>query len=62
MKIIVSIPVNNIDENNLYKYDPNSSYYNDLCYTYTSERDTDFTLKDRKKEYLDQNMTLCEED
>ena len=61
MKATVSIPVN-IDENEIYKYDPKSSYYNDLCYTYTTKKGTDLTLKDRKKEFIEQNMTLCEED
>ena len=33
MKIIVSIPVN-IDENELYKYDPTSNYYNHYSFDY----------------------------
>ena len=37
LKITVSIPVN-IDENELYKYDPKSKYYTDLCNTYTTEK------------------------
>ena len=39
-----------------------SSYYNDLCYPYTTEKRTDLTLKDRKKEFVEKNRTLCEED
>ena len=61
MKINLSVPVN-IDENNLEKYNPNSSFYNDQCYTYTSESGTDVSLEDRKNEYIENNMTLCEED
>ena len=57
--INISIPVS-IDENNLFKYDPNSGYYNDKCYTYTTKNGTDITLYDRKNEYNDNNMSLCE--
>ena len=39
-----------------------SDYYNDICYTYTSENGTDVTLSDRKKNFIDNNLTVCEED
>ena len=54
-----NIPVT-IDEDNLYKYDPNSEYYTDECSTYTSEDGTDILLSDRKEEFNDNNMSLCE--
>ena len=54
-----NIPVS-IDENNLFKYDQNSDYYNDECNTYTTENGTDIILDDRKKEFSDNNMSLCE--
>ena len=38
-----SIPVS-IDEDNLFKYNPNSEYYNDECSTYTTENGTDILL------------------
>ena len=60
-KINIIIPVS-IDENNLDKYNPKSSYYNDLCNTYSTEEGTDITLKDRKAEFIENNMTLCEEE
>ena len=60
MKINISIPIS-IDENDLYLYDPNSDFYNDPCYAYTSKNGTDVSLEDRKKEYIENNMTLCEE-
>ena len=50
----------NIDENNEFKYNPNSDYYNDICYTYSTENKTDITLADRKTEYIINNMSLCE--
>ena len=46
-----------IDENNEFKYNPSSEYYNDICYTYTTENDTDITLTDRKNEYKENNMS-----
>ena len=57
--IDVDIPVS-IDEDNLDKYDPNSQYYNDECYTYTTENGTDILLNDRKEEFIDNNLSLCE--
>ena len=59
-KIDLSIPVN-IDEKDLDKHDTNSDYYNDPCDTYTSENGTDLSLNRRKKEFINNNMTLCEE-
>jgi len=54
-----NIPVS-IDENNVDKYDPNSDYYNDECSAYTSDDGTDITLNDRKVEYNENNLSLCE--
>ena len=58
-KIEISIPVQ--INNNLDKHNPKSGYYNDICYTATSESGTDISLKDRKNEFVENNMTLCEE-
>ena len=49
-----------IDERNLFKYDKNSSYYYDICFTYTSENGTDVILNDRRREFIRNNMSLCE--
>ena len=57
--INLNIPVQ-IDENKIYQYDPNSDYYVDQCSSYTSDNGTDILLYDRKKEYNDQNLSLCE--
>ena len=38
-----------------------SNYYNDICYKTTSESGTDIPLKTRRNEFVDKNMTLCEE-
>ena len=55
------IPVN-IDESKLYKYDPNSEFYNDNCFSYTTENGTDIILNDRKQEYNNNNLSLCQND
>ena len=47
-----------IDENNEFKYNPSSEYYNDICYIYTTENGTDITLTDRKNEYNENNMSI----
>ena len=54
-----NIPVS-IDENNVFKYDPNNEYYKDECYPYTTENDTDIIINDRQKEFNDNNLSLCE--
>ena len=58
-KIEVSISVQ-IDDD-LDKYDPKSDYYNDICSKATSDSGTDISLKDRKNEFVNNNMSLCEE-
>ena len=58
-KIKTSVPVS-IDENELFKYDPESDYYNDICFPYTTEKETDIVLFDRKNEYNNKNLALCE--
>ena len=57
--ISYSIPVT-IDENNIFKYNPNSEYYNDECNAYTTEDGTDIILNDRKEDFIENNMSLCE--
>ena len=59
-KIEISIPVS--IEDDIDKYNPDSKYYNDMCSKATSNNGTDITLNDRKNEYINNNMTLCEED
>ena len=59
IKIKLNIPVN-IDEKNLFKYNSSNEYYNDICYSYTTTNNTDIIIKDRRNEYIDQNLSLCE--
>ena len=58
-KIEISIPVK-INEP-LDKYNPKSDYYNDICHKTTSESGTDISLKDRQNEFVNNNISLCEE-
>ena len=55
----MDIPVINIDENNIDKYNPNSDIYTDICNPYNNEDGIDLTLYDRKKEYNKNNYSLC---
>ena len=56
--INVSIPINNpimLEENNYYKnyfkLNLSHEYYKDICFPYTTEANTDITIKDRIDEY-----------
>ena len=40
---------------------PKSDYYNDLCYITTSNSGTDIIIKDRQKEFINNNKTICQE-
>ena len=57
--IKLNIPVN-IDEENLFKYDPNNEYYTDNCLPYTTINGTDIILDDRQNEFEENNFSLCE--
>ena len=59
--IKIGYPVN-INEDEIFKHDPNSDFYKDRCFPYTSDRETDIIIEDRKKEYNDKNLALCEKD
>ena len=54
----MNIPVTN-HEDEVFKYDPSSDFYNNKCFPYKSEHNTDMTLYDRKKEFNNKNMSLC---
>ena len=61
VSIEFQIPVE-INENEIYKYDPNSFYYNDKCYPVKTNNGTDLTIFDRKNEYNNNYMSLCQTD
>ena len=58
MTLSVKIKISeNIDILNI-----SSGYYNDICYTTTSDSGTDITLDDRKKQYMKRNnIIICQE-
>ena len=58
-RILIEIPVT-IDDENLFKYNSSSDYYNDLCFPYTTDQGTDIILSDRKNEFVNNNYSLCE--
>ena len=45
--INVAYPVE-INEDELFKYDPKNEFYSDICSTYTNKYNTDVTLEDRQ--------------
>ena len=59
IKIDISIPI--IITESLDKLNSSSDYYNDICYTATSDNGTDITLNDRKNEFIENNKTVCQE-
>jgi len=58
-KIDISFP-KEIKEN-LDKLNTKSGYYNDICYTTTSDSGTDIILNDRKIEFVEGNKTVCQD-
>ena len=56
-KISINIPIQISD--NIDKFNTSSGYFNDICYSTTSDDGTDVSLKDRKNEYIegDYNMS-----
>ena len=59
-RVEISIPIK-ITEN-LDKLNSSSGYYNDICYPTTSEYGTDISLEDRRKDFIESNKTICQED
>ena len=60
-KVSISIPAL-IASENLDMLNASSGYYNNICYQAQSANGTDISLKDRKKEFVEQNRTICQED
>ena len=58
-KVEISIPVKINDI--LDKYNLSSDYYNDICYKTTSRSGTDISIKKRRNNFIENNLTLCEE-
>ena len=58
--IIIYNPMNLYDKN-IDKLNSSSDFYKDICYTYTTENETDITLSDRREEYINNDLDACEE-
>ena len=41
-------------------FDPNDTFFNDICYSFTNENGSDVILKDRRSDYFE-NETFCED-
>ena len=54
-----NIPID-INEEDLDKYNTSSDYYNDECSVFTTDDGTDIIILDRKKEFNENNLSLCE--
>ena len=61
INIDFSIPVYISEKENIDEYNISSGYYNDKCYPAKSEGNADITIKDRQKEFIDKNKTVCQE-
>ena len=48
-----------IDESNLLKYNSPSEYYTNKCFPTTPTNSSDITLEGIKKEYINNNLSLC---
>ena len=59
-KISLLIPVE--ISQTLDKLNTSSDYFNNICYTTTSENGTDISLKDRQNEFIKQNKAVCQDD
>ena len=59
-KIFLYMPVE--ISGNLDKLNTSSGYFEDICYTATSDSGTDIILKDRKKEFIEKNKMVCQDD
>ena len=60
INIEVYIPIE-IDNKDIDKYNFSSNFYKDICYIYSTNNGTDMILKDRKEEYINNDMGACEE-
>ena len=57
LEISIAVKINDIIE----KYNPKSDYYNNICSKATSSSGTDLPMEVRRNEFVDNNMSLCEE-
>jgi hypothetical protein len=56
--IDIYIPVS-INNNIIFKYEPENPYYYEFCHSYNNETKIDLTLYDRKEEFNNNHLSLC---
>ena len=49
-----------IEPDDIYKYDSDSDFYNDICFSFTNENGSDITINDRREEFVNNNLSICE--
>ena len=49
-----------IDPEEIYKYDSDSDFYHDICFSFSNENGTDITINDRREEFYNNNLSICE--
>ena len=57
--IYLSVPI--VINKDIDKLNTSSGYFNDVCYTSTSDSGTDIILKDRQKELVESDKIVCQE-
>ena len=50
-----------LDKQNYDLFNSNDSFYNDICTQFTSDSNTDSILSDRKNDYYNNSLELCED-
>ena len=60
IKIDITLPII-LNKDDIDKHNPNSGYYKDICYKSTTSFGTDITFQDRKKEYSEKKLYVCED-
>ena len=58
-QVIIEIPVS-INEKKKFIHEPKDNYYKDKCLPYSSENGKDITLYDRKYDFNEKYLSLCE--
>ena len=49
-------------QGNMDRYNKNSPYYNDICYLSDSENGVDISLSDKKEDFINNNLGICEDE
>ena len=60
-KISLSVPIE-LKEDEIDKLNTSSEYFNNICYQSTSDSGTDIILGDRKKDFIEGNKTICQDE